>query len=106
MAALIPGGIVHLQHEAHLPCNGAGNGARDDTKVMKMAYVTGARGGSVGLTDRIAGMARELADRWRRYRVFRETMRELEALSDRDLADLGIHRSQIASIAREAAYGG
>ena len=36
---------------------------------------------------------------WRRYR---QTFRELEALNDRELADLGIGRRDIRSIARQA----
>lgn len=37
---------------------------------------------------------------WKRYR---QTVRELSRLSDRDLADLGISRFDIDSVAREAA---
>jgi uncharacterized protein YjiS (DUF1127 family) len=33
------------------------------------------------------------------------TLRELNSLSDRDMADLGIHRAMISEIAYEAAYG-
>lgn len=41
---------------------------------------------------------------WRARRaVFVQTREELMRLSDRDLADLGIHRSNIVAIAREAA---
>ncbi|MGQ0485288.1 MAG: DUF1127 domain-containing protein [Hyphomicrobiales bacterium] len=36
---------------------------------------------------------------WQRYR---RTVAELASLSDRDLADLGIMRSDIARLAREA----
>ncbi|MGO4524209.1 DUF1127 domain-containing protein [Microvirga sp. 2MCAF35] len=36
---------------------------------------------------------------WRRYR---QTFRELEALNDRELADLGIGRRDIRAIARQA----
>ena len=36
---------------------------------------------------------------WKRYR---ETVRELSRLSDRDLADLGISRFDIESVARDA----
>lgn len=46
-----------------------------------------------------------LADRWRRYRLFRRTYAELDALSTRDLDDLGISRSMITRLAHEAAYG-
>ena len=37
---------------------------------------------------------------WRRYR---ETVSELSRLSNRDLADLGINRGEIPSVARRAA---
>jgi uncharacterized protein YjiS (DUF1127 family) len=37
-------------------------------------------------------------------RVYNTTVRELVALSDRDLADLGIHRSNIRAIAYAAAF--
>ena len=37
---------------------------------------------------------------WKRYR---QTVRELSRLSDRDLADLGISRFDIDSVARDAA---
>ena len=40
-----------------------------------------------------------------RRAVYRQTVRELEQLSTRDLADLGISRSSIEQIARVAAYG-
>ena len=46
-----------------------------------------------------------LADRWRRYRLFRRTYAELDALSTRELDDLGISRSMITRLAHEAAYG-
>ena len=39
----------------------------------------------------------------RAYKLYRETARELAQLSDRDLADLGISRFQIASVACKAA---
>ena len=39
----------------------------------------------------------------RSYLRYRETVRELSRLSDRDLADLGISRFDIDSVARDAA---
>ncbi len=38
-------------------------------------------------------------------RVYRATYYELSMLSDRDLIDLGIPRSRIKRLAKEAAYG-
>lgn len=51
-------------------------------------------------------MARKVSslyDNFRRWRRYRTTVRELEQLSNRELNDLGIHRSQIHSVARQAA---
>ncbi|HRO10291.1 DUF1127 domain-containing protein [Amaricoccus sp.] len=38
------------------------------------------------------------------YRLYRRTLDELEALSDRELADLGLSRLQIRDIAHESVY--
>ncbi|WP_293576855.1 DUF1127 domain-containing protein [Phaeobacter sp.] len=47
----------------------------------------------------------ELRGKISRYRLYRETMTELSALSSRELADLGLSRAQLRSVAYEAAYG-
>lgn len=39
---------------------------------------------------------------WRRRRLYRETHEGLAALSDAELADVGVTRSQIAAVARIA----
>lgn len=39
---------------------------------------------------------------YRNWRAYRETVNELGRLSNRQLADLGISRGEIASIARRA----
>lgn len=44
----------------------------------------------------------DLRSRFARWRRERRTIEELNMLSDRDLADLGIGRSDIRSLAREA----
>ncbi|WP_045386879.1 DUF1127 domain-containing protein [Falsirhodobacter sp. alg1] len=40
-----------------------------------------------------------------RRAVYRETVAELNQLSARELGDLGLTRSSITTVAREAAYG-
>lgn len=45
-----------------------------------------------------------LATRQANRRVYNTTLNELSALSNRDLADLGIARSEVRRIAWEAAY--
>lgn len=57
------------------------------------------------LLQRLFGLRAEVADKLAKRKVYRTTLRELAALSERDLADLGLNRSLIKSIAFEAAYG-
>ena len=70
-----------------------------------MAYAndTLALGGS--LIERIRTFRASLADRAARYKLYRRTLDELAQLSDRDLSDLGLARSDVARVAEEAAYG-
>jgi uncharacterized protein YjiS (DUF1127 family) len=55
--------------------------------------------GTKGATE----MSNKLVDTYKAWRKYRETYNELMRLSSRDLADLGINRTQIPSIARQAA---
>ena len=61
---------------------------------------------AAGRPSRVAGMVGDLGQRVQRYRTYRRTLEELEALTDRELADLGIVRSMCRSIAYRAAYDG
>ncbi|KGJ06796.1 Uncharacterized conserved protein YjiS, DUF1127 family [Paracoccus halophilus] len=56
-------------------------------------------------TGRIAKFVADLRDNMARRSVYRQTLRELDELSDRDLNDLGLSRSSIRSVAYEAAWG-
>lgn len=44
-----------------------------------------------------------IVDHYRRWRRYRDTVRELQNLSTHELNDLGIQRGQIGRLAREAA---
>lgn len=70
-----------------------------------MTYVNATRNASHGLVDRFAALSSQVKEAIQRRRVYNQTARELSALSNRDLADLGIHRAMITRIALEAAYG-
>ncbi|MEZ5778225.1 MAG: DUF1127 domain-containing protein [Paracoccaceae bacterium] len=70
-----------------------------------MAYTSMTRGAEFGLVDRITGFFAKLRDSRLRYKMYRQTVNELSALNDRELNDLGLHRSGINAIALEAAYG-
>lgn len=69
-----------------------------------MAYATDTRNFGASLSERITGLRASLSDRYTKYKVYRATLSELGALSERDLSDLGLHRSAIRSIAQDAAY--
>lgn len=70
-----------------------------------MAYASDVRASGLTLSQRIAGIRAAIADRLAKRAVYLTTLRELAQLTDRDLADLGIHRSAIKGIAADAAYG-
>ena len=55
---------------------------------------------------RRAGIIGGLTQRVKRYRTYRQTLDELEAMSDRELEDLNISRHMMRGIAYRAAYEG
>jgi uncharacterized protein YjiS (DUF1127 family) len=69
-----------------------------------MAYAHRTEHAALGRHD--DGLWAGLSARLARYRNYRRTLNELAALSDRDLTDMGIHRSNIQDIAREASSRG
>ncbi len=68
-----------------------------------MAYVNSSRAVRVTLADRIAAFFTVIRVSAARRALFSQTMNELNNLTDRELADLGIARDNIRSIAQEAA---
>jgi uncharacterized protein YjiS (DUF1127 family) len=53
----------------------------------------------------MAAFVSVLREAAQRRAIYVQTLRELSALSDRDLADLGLGRGEIEAVAHEAAYG-
>jgi uncharacterized protein YjiS (DUF1127 family) len=84
-----------------------GHAATDRRKWCKMAYVASNRSVSDGrgLGSRLAEIGKDLALAWRAHRIYRQTLAELQALSPRDLADLGLSSDMLHQIAHQAAYG-
>lgn len=68
-----------------------------------MAYTTDIRTAQAGIFGRINEFRKAWAERTQRYALYRKTLNELDSLSDRDLQDLGMHRSQIEEFAWAAA---
>jgi len=69
-----------------------------------MAYAN-TRTATTTLADRFGILLSRFSEARAKRRVYHTTMRELDMLSKRELNDLGISRSDIQSIAYEAAYG-
>jgi len=51
-----------------------------------------------------ASTTMNLIQNFRNWRRYRETMNELSRLSNRELADLGISRSEIPYVARKSSF--
>lgn len=109
--------IVQLQQKPHVSAKAATTAQQvsqhklhntdDDERSIRlqqryeeMAYTTQTRTTGFGAT--LDTIAAELRGFFARRRLYRETLRELNGLSNRELADLGLHRSQIKRIAIEA----
>lgn len=60
---------------------------------------------ATGLRARIQAWTAARAVRRAQTKVYRTTFNQLNAMSDRDLADIGIARGMIDQVAHEAAYG-
>lgn len=69
-----------------------------------MAYATQTRTAGFDLSG-IAAPFKALSERFARFTVYRETLAELNELSDAELLDLGLSRACTRRIAIEAAYG-
>ena len=97
-------GIVQLQHHpTYWVQQGRTQPQQMNSKDEQMTYNTETGFASISLGQRFATLRAEWAEKAARRKVFRATFKELNALSDRDLADLGLHRSAIKRVAWEAA---
>jgi uncharacterized protein YjiS (DUF1127 family) len=104
--SIAPPGIVRVRHEAHVCAIRSGTSPPVVMKVrLVMTYLNSSAKRTSGLWDRLMATVAEMKAAQRRRALYARTLRELEALTDKDLADLGISRLQIADVAREAAYG-
>ena len=71
-----------------------------------MAYVkSSVRPVGWALRDLVQHQMHKLQKLTQRRRVYLQTVTELNALTDRELADLGLHRLMIPAVAKDAAYG-
>ena len=107
MAALTYLRIVHLQHRVMFALTDRNERTASDKQpeASNMAYVNTTRAVSASYRDRALSSIAVIRAAIERRRLYSRTFHELAVLSERELNDLGIHRSMIAEISREAAYG-
>ncbi|GAA6181260.1 MULTISPECIES: DUF1127 domain-containing protein [unclassified Shimia] len=67
-----------------------------------MAYVANHAPAATAKASGLSDFMANVAERFRQYRVYRDTFNELSTLSDRELADLGLSRSMLRRVAIEA----
>ncbi|MCG3267285.1 DUF1127 domain-containing protein [Yoonia sp. I 8.24] len=70
-----------------------------------MAYQVQTQFAGASFGARFNAFRSDIAQKFTAYKVYTSTVNELQALSNRELADLAISRSEIKRIALEAAYG-
>lgn len=71
--------------------------------VLPVGGVAGTWRGELHDTSRTDALWARLQRWWAAYKTYRFTYEELRMLSDRDLADIGIARSDIRKIAQQSA---
>ncbi|MEX3315874.1 DUF1127 domain-containing protein [Sulfitobacter sp. PS-8MA] len=67
-----------------------------------MAYMNTTSASTPSFFARIGGAFEGLATRYKQHRLYRETFDGLSALSNRELADLGLSRSELRRVAWES----
>lgn len=68
-----------------------------------MAYINTATTPSI--FARIGAGFEAIATRYKKYRLYRETFDGLNALTNRELADLGLSRGELRTVAFDSTYG-
>lgn len=69
-----------------------------------MAHVSIQNSQFTGVIERGVEMLRSIYSNWGDYKLYRDTIDQLLSLSDRELSDLGLHRSEVKRVAHESVY--
>ena len=72
---------------------------------MPVVAQANAAAAATGLLGRLLSAIQRMQEARARRVIYHQTVRELNALTARDLHDLGIDRGMIPALAREAAFG-
>ena len=78
---------------------------RSEDEGIKMPYVTSQSPVGTGVVAWFGDVLAAWAVARERRAVYARTLKELSGLSDRELSDINLSRSQIKDVAHEAAYG-
>jgi uncharacterized protein YjiS (DUF1127 family) len=84
------------------------SGSHDETETQEpirganMAYMNQTTARHSTVLARVSAFFDGIATRYQQRRMYRETFDGLNALTDRELLDLGLHRSELARVAKEA----
>jgi len=70
-----------------------------------MAYALNTTFASSSFVARLRGAVETARTSWDLHTEYKRTFNELDALTDRDLADIGIRRCDITDLARTHVYG-
>ena len=60
---------------------------------------------AAGAEQRNETVAARLSQAWKQFKAYRATRFDLQALTDRQLADVGLGRADVEETARRAVYG-
>ncbi|WP_278923534.1 MULTISPECIES: DUF1127 domain-containing protein [Pseudophaeobacter] len=69
-----------------------------------MAHVYNTASNQITLFARLRGLLRDIGARWALARDYKRTFSQLDRLTNRELADIGVRRCDIADIARRHVY--
>ncbi len=58
----------------------------------------------VNLFNFLGAYKKALDKKWKQYKIYRRTVKELEFLSDRELNDIGLNRYDIRSVTRATCF--
>lgn len=70
-----------------------------------MAHVLNTNIASSSFVARLRDAIEQARSSWALYNEYKSTYNELASLTDRDLADIGVRRCDIADLARSHVYG-
>jgi uncharacterized protein YjiS (DUF1127 family) len=72
---------------------------------MTYANQSGHAVAPTSIRQRLSDLTMGLGQRRAQSQAYHSTVRELSAMSERELTDIGIHRADIHTIAQQVAYG-